>query len=243
VKKAFDGRPGSVNDASFGDRAVALNYAAMNSVNRQLQPFGKSQYFSYPTLFYRTAQGVRVISGNPPDLKRMALEVASRPDKSDLHSAGIEIAGAGVRTLPAPRLKVFLNNGKGAVGVYAFPDDRAPVLLELAPKFTVAVAGVVEGEPWIAVSPWGNKGQKAYVHAPMEARLARLQYSVKPAGGTLTARGKDLEVRSHPVADAPLLDTLPEGYQLRKTGEVQLDGTVWDEVQLLSDGTPGYVAR
>lgn len=242
VAAAFAGAAGAPEDPGFGARGVAYNHATMTSTHSQLRPFGGGDSFPFPTLIYRTEQGVRVIAGNPADLSQLQREPVSQPDKADLRPAALDLVREPVNTVRRPGLNAFTNRGDAWLDLRALPDERAPVLDRLDPGYEIPASGVVADSPWVEVEPWGTQGPKAYVHAPLEAKLALLEFPVRPASGHVVAT-RPLEIRSHPVAEAPLLDTLPEGYQVRKTGEVQLDGGIWDQVQPFTDDTKGYILR
>lgn len=242
IAAAFAGNAGAPADPGYGARGVAYNHATMNSTSRQLQPFGGGQSFAFPTLIYRTAQGVRVIAGNPPDLAQLGRELISQPDKAELRPAAVDLVREPVSAVRTPRLNAFTNHGQSQVAVHALPHDLAPVLDQLQPGYRIPASGVIADSPWVEVQPWGAQGPRAYVNAPLDAKLALLEFQVRPAGGNVVAT-RELTIHTHPAADAPVLDTLAQGYQVRKTGEVQLDGRIWDEVQPFTDNTKGYIPR
>ncbi|HEX7034803.1 MAG TPA: hypothetical protein VF210_03470 [Pseudomonadales bacterium] len=243
IAAAFAGTAGAPADPGFGERGVAYNLATMNSTHGQLRQFGGGNSFAFPTLIYRTEQGVRVIAGNPADLSQLEREAISQPDRAELRPAALDLVREPVTAVRRPSLTVFTNHGNVPVPVRALPDDRAPMLDQLTTGYQLPASGVVPGSPWIEVEPWGPQGPKAYVNAPLEAKLAMLDFQVRPVGGHVVAETRDLEIRSHPVSDAPIIDTLPQGYQVRKSGEVQVDGRIWDEVLPFTDNTKGYVLR
>lgn len=242
VAAAFDGSQGTPADPQAGQRGVNYNYAVMNSTSRLLKEYGGGSSFSFPTLIYRTDKGVQVISGNPADLKPLAEQVVSQPDKAVLMPAGLALTANAVSTKPASKFKQYTNNEEQAVKVYALPDTAAPVLDLLPSGYQLPVSGIVSEQPWAEVLPWGNRGPKAYIYAPLEIKLAALEYQVKRASGNITA-SRDLQVRSHPDVQAPVLTVLEKGYQLTKSGEVELNGKTWDEVVVFTDGTKGYISR
>ena len=84
--------------------------------------------------------------------------------------------------------------------------------------------------------------RKAYVHDPLMARMAMLDYRVKPQGGQWQAPAT-VQVREFPDMDAHVLETMPPGVRYRRSGVVEHAGRVWDQIVLYADGAVGYVQR
>lgn len=242
VAAAFAGQFGSAPDKALAKRGVDYNYAVMNSLSFQFKPYYNDNSFAFPTLIYQTADGVKVISGNPPSIDVLQQEVLTQPGKAGLQPAAVELTAEPVVVHKSPRLSAYVNLNSTSAKVFAAPDLRAPQLDLLAQGFEMPVTGIVTNSPWIEVAPWGNRGPKAYIQDELTARLALLSFQVKRSSGNLVA-DKPLQIRSHPDSSAPVLDTLEKGYQLTKSGVVELNGKIWDEIILYTDGTKGYVAR
>jgi hypothetical protein len=240
---AFAGAAGRPADPGFGARGVAYNYAVMNGANHHLRQFGRGQSFQFPTLIYRTAAGVRIVIGMPDDLSGIAREILAQPERTSLQPAGLDLVREPVKTERVARLSHFSNDGSTPIAVHAWPSDLAPMLDELASGYRIPASGVVPGTGWIEVQPWGPSGVKAYVHAPLEVRLLQLEFQVKRATGHVAASRGALQVHSHPDLEAPVIDTVEQGYQVRKSGEVTLNGRTWDEVMPFASDTRGYVLR
>lgn len=74
------------------------------------------------------------------------------------------------------------------------------------------------------------------------ARMATLEFRVKPQGGQWQARDT-VQVREFPDTEAPVLETLKPGERYQRRGVVDRNGEAWEQIVLYADGTPGYVKR
>ena len=66
---------------------------------------------------------------------------------------------------------------------------------------------------------------------------------MQPASGVVKSGTGVLEIHSHPLMDAPVIERPGPGIQIKKTGEVALEGRNWAEVVVYTDGTKGYIAK
>lgn len=242
IALTFQGQTGPLNAADIARRAVTYNYGVLQSSNYHFKPYANDRTFSYPTIMYQTADGLKVISGNPADLNAMVAEIKSTPDKLALQPAGVDIVKQELRIEPQPGLKNYQNAGQTAIKVFGAPSAQAPVIDDLEPGYSIEATGLVAGTDWIEMLPYGPRGPRAYIEDKLVAKLSRLDFSVNPAGGNVVAN-KTLKILSHPDPDAPVLDTLEPGYQLNRVGTVALQGSNWDVVVVYNDGTRGYIAR
>ena len=241
VTNAFAGRGGNV-DAAIGRAAVNYNYRVVMSLLEQLSAVQPGYRISYPTLIYRTDDGVQVIDGFPSNVRQLAEKVARQPGRAELEPAGLRIAGTRYQRLRSVHLSHYPNLSPEAQLIRAFPDHLAPMLGTLEPDYSVTVSAVIGDGEWLEITPFGPN-LPGYVHDPFYARLATLQFSVRPARGTFTAGRQPGKALQLPLLGAPVVADFPAGARLPKTGEVHLDGQIWDQVQVFRDGTLGYVPR
>lgn len=242
VAAAFSGKAGQVADGAKAQRAVQYNNAVMTSTTYQFRPYAQDRTFAFPTLIYKTAAGVKVIAGNPADLNAVVAEVQRQAGKSELTPAGLTMTANPVLLDKKKKLAPFGHNLPQPVKLYAAPSEQAAVVEELAQGFQMDVTGTVKDSDWLETQPWGPKGISAYIKAADYVRFSRLEFQVKRAGGNLVTKNT-VQIRTHPDAQAPILDTLQPGFELSRSGEVELNGQIWDEVIVYTDGTKGYIAR
>ena len=242
VSNAFARRGGNV-DAALGRAAVNYNFSVMRSLHRQLDAQQPGYRISYPTLIYRTADGVQVIDGFPSNIRELAQRVSRQPDRADLQPAGLRIVGTRYQRLRSLHLSDYPNLTTEPHLIRAFPDPLAPVVSTLDPQYSVPVSAVIAGGEWLEVQSFGPNQPPGYVHAPFHARLATMQFDVRPARGTFVQGRQPGEALTLPVDGAPMVAEVPAGMRLPKTGEVQIDGRIWDQVQVFTDGTRGYIPR
>lgn len=242
VALTFQGQTGPVTEADSARRAVIYNYGVLQSANYHFQPYANDRTFAYPTVMYQTAQGLKVIAGNPPDLQAMLSEIQPTPDKTQLIPKGVHLSQTPVTIKAVSTLKTFQNTEQTALKVYGAPSEQAPIIDDLQPGYGTGTTGLVAGTDWIEIIPYGPRGPRGYVQHPLTAKLSQLEFTVTPANGLVVAKTTK-HILSHPDSAAPVLDTLEKGYQLDKTGEVTLAGKVWDVVVVYQDGTLGYIAR
>jgi hypothetical protein len=242
IALTFQGQTGPLNAADIAKRAVNYNYSVLQSANYHFKPYANDRTFAYPTIMYQTANGLKVIAGNPADLNAMLAEVKSTPEKLAIQPAGVDIVKQDIQIEPRPGLKSYQNAGQTAIKVFGAPSAQAPVIDNLEPGYGIDATGLVAGTDWIEMLPYGPRGPRAYVEDKLMAKLSRLDFNVTPAGGNVVAN-KSLKILSHPAHDAPVLDTLEPGYQLNRVGTVALQGSNWDVVVVYNDGTRGYIAR
>jgi len=241
VANAFAGRPSRVADAG-AQRGVAYNLGVMDSITYQLRGYDRSSTFAFPTLVYRSGKSVKVVAGNPRNLAALSAEVLNQPDAADLVPAGIALSAQPPPLLRSRHLPKWSHLDASPVVFRAAPSPRAPPIDDLARDFLVPVSGIVGTTGWIEVAPWGPDKRKAYVHDPVMARMAMLDFRVRPQGGQWQAPGT-VQVREFPDADAPVLETLKPGERYRRTGVVDRGGRLWDQIVLYADGTHGYAPR
>ncbi|KRA46480.1 hypothetical protein ASD72_04555 [Pseudoxanthomonas sp. Root630] len=241
VGNAFDGRAARAADAA-AQRGVVYNQGVMDSITYQLRPYDRSKTFAFPTLVYRSGKSVKVVAGNPRNLATLATEVASEPRAASLVPAGIALSAQAPTLLRSRNLSKWAHLNDTPMIFRAAPSPLAPAIDDLAKDFLVPVSGIVGSTGWIEVAPWGLDKRKAYVHDPLMARMALLDYRVKPQGGQWQAQAM-VQVREFPDADAHVLETLKPGERYRRSGVVEHGGHVWDQIVLYADGAVGYVKR
>lgn len=242
VAAAFVPRRAQVDDAARATRALDYNSAVMGSINHQLRRYAHSSTFAFPTLIYQTASGVKVVAGNPQNPGAIAAEVLARPDKATLEPAALALTASPVRATPSRHLTQWGHGRTVSAVVRSLPSAQSAPVEELAPGYLLPVAGIVADGGWIQVVVHPQTGSKGYVHDPLAARMALLDFRVKPQGGELVT-AQPTQLFQFPDAESPLLDTLEPGYRFRRTGVVESGGRVWDEIVAFSDGAKGYVPR
>jgi len=241
VGSAFVGRGARAADAA-AQRGVGYNQGVMDSITYQLRPYDRSKTFAFPTLVYRSGKSVKVVAGNPRNLATLAAEVASEPRAASLVPAGIALTAQAPTLLRSRNLPKWAHLNDTPMIFRAAPSPQAPAIDDLAKDFLVPVSGIVGATGWIEVAPWGLDKRKAYVHDPLMARMALLDYRVKPQGGQWQATSV-VQVREFPDTDAHVLETLKPGERYRRSGVVEHGGHVWDQIVLYADGAVGYVRR
>lgn len=241
VGSAFVGRGARAADAA-AQRGVVYNQGVMDSITYQLRPYDRSKTFAFPTLVYRSGKSVKVVAGNPRNLATLAAEVATEPRAASLVPAGIELTAQAPTLLRSRNLPKWAHLNDTPMIFRAAPSPQAPAIDDLAKDFLVPVSGIVGTTGWIEVAPWGLDKRKAYVHDPLMARMALLDYRVKPQGGQWQATSV-VQVREFPDTDAHVLETLKPGERYRRSGVVEHGGHVWDQILLYADGAVGYVRR
>lgn len=242
VADAFSGKRAIPADLPKAQRGVAYNFGVMNSITYQLRPHDGATSFVFPSLIYQTAEGVEVVAGIPDNLEAMANDVVSTPAKASIQPAAIELTSEPIKVVASPHLKVYGHIKAQPVELFLAPSEKAAPLESLEKDFNVNVSGVVTESGWIETLPWGSDGLKAYVHDPVLARLATMAIPVKPQGGVVLAEAP-LSILRFPDPESPALMTLDAGYQMDRSGVVELNGQTWDQVVVYSDGTKGYVQR
>lgn len=226
-------------DPIWAQRAIAVNAWASSA------PPDMGTHLTYPTLIYASGEGVKMHFGAPADLRKLVAQIKPRPERASYAPASLGWLENARLPLTSPRsLRVLANRNPAPIEIRIAPDLSARVGKSMAQGFESPVRGFL-GTEWLEVESMSMEHQAVpgYIHAPREIRLDTLNFSVKPAAGELLAEGRDIEIRSHPDLQAPLLDTLPAGYTVRISGETTVAGTVWDEVVPFTDGTKGYVRR
>ena len=242
VADGFAGRRARSGDPAGARRRLDYNLGVQNSINYQLRGYDNSRTFAYPTLIYRTAQGAKVVAGSPKNLGALPGEVLAQPDKVDLAPAGLAITAQPVRVAKSRNLPKWYHSRPTPAILRAAPSSQAAPVDDLDKDLLVPVSGIVSATGWIEVAQHGPNGPRAYVHDPLMARLALLEFQVKPQGGNWDARGTT-RVLGFPDPEAPVLETLRAGERYRRSGVVELDGRVWDEIVLYANGGKGYVPR
>ncbi len=241
VANAFAGRASRAAD-SGAQRGLVYNQGVMDSITYQLRRYDRSPTFAFPTLVYRSGKSVKVVAGNPRNLAALPSEVLNEPRAAGLVPAGIALSAQAPTLLRSRNLPKWSHLNASPMIFHAAPSPQAPPIDDLARDFLVPVSGIVGTTGWIEVAPWGLDKRKAYVHDPVMARMAMLDYRVKPQGGQWQARGAT-QVREFPDLEAHVLETLKAGERYRRTGQVERDGRVWEQIVLYADGTHGYVLR
>lgn len=238
IGEAYTTHSGKVKNMERAKREIDINIWASNAL-----PNAKNIF--YPTFVYRTAQGVVVSYGTPPDLNKMVASVASRPDRANYRSQGQAFLDKTIVMAPPGKLKQYYNNDKSkTVPMYAQPDKASQKVVDVPFNYGYPVLGIANKE-WIAVPGLimgGGVPTPGYIHTPQEIKLAQLDFKVRPASGSVQTKNST-DIRLHPDMDSPVVDKLQPGYQLRKTGEVSLSGKQWTEVMLYNDGTKGYLLQ
>ncbi|MGB3393704.1 MAG: hypothetical protein WA956_02550 [Stenotrophomonas sp.] len=242
VGRSFAGAGARVEDMARARRAIAYNHGVQVSIDHQLRGQDNSRTFAYPTLVYRTARGTKVVAGNPANLAALAGEVLAQPAKAGHVPAGIALTAQPVRVVSSRNLPKWNNDGASAAVIHALPSLQSPPIHKLEPNYLLPVRGVVEGSEWLELDVWGDGTPGGYVHDPLMARLAQLDFRVKPVADIYQSAGQN-PARSFPDAQAPVLEMLKPGERVRRVGVVELGGRTWDKVVLYADGSGGYVLR
>lgn len=242
VAGAFAGRASRLPADGSAQRGLTYNQGVMDSINYQLRKHDRSSTFAFPTLVYRTGKGVKVVAGNPRNLAALPSEVMNQPAKAASVPAGIALSAQPLSLLRSRNLPKWSHRQASPMVFRAAPSEQAPPIDDLDKDLLVPVSGIVGAGGWIEVAPWGPDKRRAYVHDPLMARMALLDFRVKPQGGQWQPAGT-VQVREFPDQAAPVLETLAPGVRYRRSGTVELGGRVWDQIVLYVDGTPGYVLR
>lgn len=242
VANAFANRRERGGDQVAARRRLDYNLGIQNSINYQMRGYDNSRTFAYPTLVYQTAKGVKVVAGAPKNLGALAAEVSAQPRKADIVPAALAITAQPLQVAKSRNLPKWFHEQPAPALLRAAPSQMAAPVDDLNRDLLVPVSGIVAGTGWIEVAQYGPTGPKAYVHDPLMARMALLDYRVKPQGGNWDARGTT-QVRGFPDPEAPVLETLRAGERYRRSGVVELGGRVWDEIVLYANGGKGYVPR
>lgn len=241
IAGAFGGRGPRGVDVAAAQRGLAYNQGVMDSINYQMRPYDRSSTFAFPTLVYRTSKGVKLVAGNPRNLAALPGEVLPQPATMPTPS-GVALSSHPLSLVNSRNLPKWSHRQARPVVFHAAPSRQAPPIDDLDKDLLVPVSGIVGTTGWIEVAPWGPGKRKAYVHDPVMARMATLEFRVRPQGGQWQARDT-VQVREFPDAEAPVLETLGPGERYQRRGVVERGGDVWEQIVLYADGTPGYVRR
>ncbi|WP_299347376.1 hypothetical protein [uncultured Pseudoxanthomonas sp.] len=241
IAGAFNGRSARLPDTAAAQRGLAYNQGVMDSVNYQMRPYDRSSTFAFPTLVYRTRNGVKLVAGNPRNLAALPADVLATSGATSM-PAGIAISAQPISLVRSRNLPKWSHRQATPVVFHAAPSPQAPPIDDLGKDLLIPVSGIVGTTGWIEVAPWGADKRKAYVHDPVMARMATLEFRVKPQGGQWQARDT-VQVREFPDAEAPVLETLNPGERYQRRGMVDRNGEAWEQIVLYADGTTGYVKR
>jgi hypothetical protein len=238
----------SIGDAFAGKYAAPTNAATASlamSINQSLSlVLPPHTNLVYPTLIYKTAQGLRISYGAPANLRTLTSDMQSRPDRAAYQPASVGWLSKPAAMTPPNRLRNYFNSSITATPMRIAPYPDAPVVREGAKGIGGQVDAVANDE-WIRLvaTKIENSNVYGYIHAPLEIKLANLEFTVQRASGVVKTGSPGLEIRSHPTMDAPVIERPGPGLQIQKTGEVALEGRNWVEVLVYTDGTKGYIAR
>ena len=233
LRAAFAGKYDAQTDATTASHAMSINQAL-----RLVLPNAV-----YPTLIYKTTKGLRITYGAPPNLGMFTSAVQSRPDRATYQPASLGWLSKPAVIKTSNHMREYRNSA-AAIPMRIAPYPDAPVLRELANGGGVYVDAVANDE-WIRVS-LGKTAERTlygYIHAPLQIKLANLEFTVRPMSGVVSTDVDTLEIRSHPTMDAPVIDRRGPGLHINKTGEVIFDGRNWVEVRVYTDGTKGYIIQ
>jgi hypothetical protein len=237
IGEVYAKRGGSAKNMERAKREIYINVWASNALP-------KANNIFYPTFVYRTANGVVVNYGAPADLKKMVASVVNRPDRANYRSQGQAFLDKTIAMTPPGKLKQYVNKDqKNAVPMYAQPDITSQKVEDISFSYGYPVIGIANKE-WITVPGliFGGTPIPGYIHAPLEIKLAQLEFKVRPTSGVVRTN-KSTDIRLHPDMDSPVVDKLEPGYQMNKSGDVSLSGKQWTEVILYDDGTKGYLLQ
>ncbi|MDR2876561.1 MAG: hypothetical protein LBV36_00750 [Chromatiales bacterium] len=237
IAHAYARKAQPVNDRARAARTLVVNQWAAKAVSDSL---------IYPMLIYRTAQGLVVNFGLPPDLDAMFAVVMKQSEQAQHQPASLVVLNQPLVLTPADNMKSYYNRSGKPLALYAQPDFAAQkVSLNIPADYGYQVIGFAN-DGWIVVKgllmPDGSY-VPAYIHAPTDIALSRLKFTVRPVRGVVVAQTRALEIRLHPDLNSPVVDRLEPGSQMDKTGEVILAGKTWAQVQVYTDGTKGYILR
>lgn len=236
IANAYARKVQAASNPERAARAMVVNQWASQAVSGNL---------IYPMLIYRTANGVVVNYGLPPDLDAMISTVASRSDRANHQPRSLTQIDKPLMLASAGGMKSYFNSTGKPMAMYAQPDLGSQKVLDIPVDYGYEVVGFANDE-WIVVKGLmmsGGRYTPAYIHAPTDIRLARLKFTVRPVRGLVVAQSRPMEIRLHPDLASPVVDRLDAGYQMDKTGEVSLDGKTWAQVQVYTDGTKGYILQ
>lgn len=236
VRDAFAGKYAAPPDAATASLAMNINQSLIFVL--------PNPFIVFPTLIYKTAQGLRISYGAPDNLQTLMLSVQSRPDRAAYQPLSLGWLSKPPVMTPSKRLREYFNRSATPVPLRIAPYPDAAVVQEVAQGIVYPVDAVANNE-WIRIVVGGIGKSKiyGYIHAPLEIKLANLEFTVQSASGVVKTGSRGLEIRSHPTMDAPVIDRPGPGLQLTKTGEVVLEGRNWVEVLVYTDGTKGYIAQ
>jgi hypothetical protein len=160
VAKAFEGeQPYGISQLAAYMR-VHYNEGVQNSINYLLSPYANDRTFAYPTLIYPSAEGVKVIAGQPQDIEAVLNEVIAV--KTPATPEGLAIAQLSI-AITDPSVTTYTNRTGKTVKLYALPSEKAPVIETLDADYQLSATGKTESPGWLQVQPFGPQGPKAYV--------------------------------------------------------------------------------
>lgn len=237
VRQGFSGRMPAPADAA-ARRGADYNNGIPSSLAFQLQAHDATGRIVYPTLVYRTAGGVKVVSGNPARLASLPDEVVAQPGGAQPRPAALDWSAAPPAVSPSRNLSKW-GPAEGTAIFRMAPAEGAAPVFDLAAGRVMDVTGIVAEGGWIQT----RIGPAAvYARDPLAARMALLDFQVSPASGFVEVR-RPGGIQEFPHRDARVVATASTDKRYRRTGTVEFDGRVWDRIALFTDGTPGYLAR
>ena len=237
VRDAFAGKYTASTDAATARRAISINQSLQRVLPNQSS-------LLFPTLIYKTTQGLRISHGAPADLRKLTATVQSRPDRAAYQPASLDWLRKPATMTPPNRLREYVNSSATPVPLHMAPYSHAPIVDEVPNGYVLSVDAVANGE-WIRVvaSKIETSDVYGYIHAPLQIKLANLEFTVQRASGIVKTGNGSLEIRSHPTMDAPVIERPGPGFEIQRTGEVEFEGRHWVEVLVYDDGTKGYIAK
>lgn len=238
VARAFEGKSGTPQDSAKAARLRTHNTGVVINLAEYIATNG-GHSISYPTLIYKTENGVKVHIGNPTNINKIISEVASRPDMADYKSTGVQMASAEVQVVNVPGLGQYANRGQLPVDVLMYPDASSPVVADLEPGFSLSAEGVTE-TGYVVVRPFNNQPPCFILDAKF-VKFSLMKIEVLPASGRFEARAGNVSIYAHPNEEAEVLTTLKKGYAVGITGRVK--GQPWIQVAPFTNGVKGYVIK
>lgn len=176
----------SLRDAFAGKYAAPTDHAAANralNINQSLfMVFPESTTISYPTLIYKTAQGLKISYGAPANLRTLTSAVQSRPDRAAYQPASLGWLSKPTAITSPNRLREYVNSSATTVPMRIAPYPDAPILTEVPKEYVFDADAVANGE-WIRVVARRIEtiDVYGYIHAPLQIKLANLEFTVPAA--------------------------------------------------------------
>lgn len=145
LDEAFNRNPPAVEDEAKASGRLNWNKAvASNNIDLIGTNGGRS--FSWPTMIYPTEEGAAVTVG-PGDYRKVAERVTARVEGVNHRAAALDVE-APMNLVRVSQDVVYSEDGNPLI-FRAVPDEEAPVVTTLDPKYQLDVVGG-NGDGWLA---------------------------------------------------------------------------------------------